>query len=81
MSQNEAVKQLSTYAVDNFALPGDASFPLNSLYAPPANRADADLLKQYLTQARQETAARLIEKVYIDGVPSKWWLAFTKRRL
>lgn len=22
----------------------------------------------------------MIEKVYIDGKPSKWWLAFTKRR-
>jgi actin related protein 2/3 complex subunit 3 len=42
--------------------------------------ASADYLRQYLTQARQEMAARLIEKVYIDGKPSKWWLAFTKRR-
>ncbi|PWN49456.1 putative ARC18-subunit of the Arp2/3 complex [Violaceomyces palustris] len=80
MTQNEANKQLSTYAVDSFALPGDANFPLNSLYAPPANRMDADLLRQYLTQARQETAARLVEKIYIDGKPSKWWLSFTKRR-
>lgn len=78
---NEANKQLQTYAVDNFALPGDANFPLNSLYAPPQSRADADVLKSYLTQARQETAARLVEKVFIDGKPSKFWLAFTKRRL
>jgi hypothetical protein len=37
----DAVKQLSTLAVDNFALPGDAGFPLNSLYHPPASKADA----------------------------------------
>ncbi|EPQ28232.1 uncharacterized protein PFL1_04059 [Pseudozyma flocculosa PF-1] len=80
MTQNEAHKQLSTYAVDAFALPGDANFPMNSLYAAPANRADADALRSYLTQARQETALRLVDKVYIDGVPSKWWLAFTKRK-
>ncbi|KAJ1033203.1 hypothetical protein NDA13_001200 [Ustilago tritici] len=77
---NEANKQLQTYAVDAFALPGDANFPLNSLYAPPAGRAEADQLRGYLTQLRQETAARLVEKVFADGTPSKWWLAFTKRR-
>ncbi|SNX82733.1 probable ARC18 - subunit of the Arp2/3 complex [Melanopsichium pennsylvanicum] len=79
-TQNEAMKQLSTYAVDSFALPGDANFPLNSLYAPPQARADADALRSYLTQLRQETVARLVEKVFVDGTPSKWWLAFTKRR-
>lgn len=37
----EATKVLSTLAVDTFALPGDAGFPLNSLYHAPASRADA----------------------------------------
>jgi len=32
---------LSTVAVDNFALPGDAGFPLNALYHAPASRADS----------------------------------------
>jgi actin related protein 2/3 complex subunit 3 len=41
MSQNEAIKQLSTTAVDQFHLPGDAGFPLNNLYQPPANRMEA----------------------------------------
>lgn len=41
MSQNEAIKQLSTTAVDQFSLPGDAGFPLNNLYQPPANRMEA----------------------------------------
>ena len=37
----EASKSLNTMAVDTFALPGDANFPLNAHYAPPASRADA----------------------------------------
>jgi actin related protein 2/3 complex subunit 3 len=41
MSQNEAIKQLSTTAVDAFTLPGDAGFPLNNLYQAPANRMEA----------------------------------------
>lgn len=40
-SQIEANKTLNTLAVDNFAIPGDAGFPLNAHYAPPASRADA----------------------------------------
>lgn len=92
MSKNEALKQLSTHAVDGFALPGDANFPLSSLYSAPGSRLEAgasrrrvaltaDTLRQYLAQARQETVSRLMERIYTDDVPSRWWLAFTKRKL
>lgn len=67
--------------MDNFALPGDASFPLISLYGVPSSRAESDTLRQYLVQARQETVVRLLDKIYVDNVPSRWWLAFTKRKL
>ncbi|KAG9037679.1 subunit of the Arp2/3 complex [Tulasnella sp. JGI-2019a] len=40
-SQIEATKQLNTLAVDNFPLPGDVTFPLNSHYAAPATRPDS----------------------------------------
>ena len=80
-SQNEALKHLSSHAVDAFALPGDAHFPLSTLYSVPSSRADADTLRQYLTQARQEVVLRLLDKMYVDDVPSRWWLAFSKRKL
>ncbi|KAF8311892.1 protein disulfide isomerase [Clavulina sp. PMI_390] len=78
----EAGKLLSTLAVGNFPLPGDVGFVLNSHYAAPASRVDADFLRSYLVQVRQELAARLIERLYADGtnIPSKWWMCFTKRR-
>lgn len=41
MAQIEANKQLSTLAVDSFALPGDAGFPLNALYQPPKDRSES----------------------------------------
>jgi hypothetical protein len=40
-TQIEASKMLNTLSVDNFAIPGDAGFPLNAHYAPPQSRADA----------------------------------------
>jgi len=78
----EAGKLLNTLSVDNFPIPGDANFPLNAHYATPPSRADSDYLRQYLTQVRQELAARLVEKLYADGSgkPSKWWMSFQKRR-
>lgn len=41
-----------------------------------------DSLRQYLQQLRQETGARLVEKVFAtdDGKPSKWWLCFAKKK-
>jgi len=81
-NQLEASKMLNTFAVDNFPLPGDAGFPLNAHFAAPPSRVDADQLRQYLVQVRQETSARLVERLYADGTgkPSKWWMCFTKRR-
>lgn len=40
-TQIEASKSLNTLSVDNFPIPGDANFPLNSHYATATNRADS----------------------------------------
>ncbi|CAK9440246.1 uncharacterized protein LODBEIA_P43460 [Lodderomyces beijingensis] len=82
MPLREATRVLNNVSLDNFALPGDISFPLNSLYLPPKTKADADLLRSYLTQFRQELAERLLKRVYSEdeNVPSKYWLSFTKRK-
>ncbi|KAA1073243.1 subunit of the Arp2/3 complex [Puccinia graminis f. sp. tritici] len=79
-NKNEASKQLLSYSLDNFFLPGEPGFPMNGIYAPPKDKIAANLLKQYLTQIRQECSLRLIEKVYNtpDGKPSKWWMGFQK---
>ncbi|KAI9000825.1 actin-like protein ARPC3 [Trametes punicea] len=102
-NQIEANKMLNTLAVDNFPIPGDATFPLNAHYAPPPVEQmlvstiailmrirdgisvltlSTEYLRGYLTQVRQELAARLVEKLYADGTgkPSKWWMSFQKRR-
>jgi len=78
-SQKDALKILNTRALDHFALPGDPNFPLNALYSAPGI-GEADVLRQYLAQVRQELANRLVERVYIDGKPSKWWMCFQKRK-
>lgn len=65
----------------NFAIPGDATFPLNQAFEPPRDRNEAEVLRQYISQMRQELAVRLLNRIYADGpTPSKWWLSFTKRK-
>lgn len=53
------------------------------MYEPPRDRQDAEVLRQYMSQVRQELAQRLLARVYDDETedkPSKWWLSFTKRK-
>ena len=52
------------------------------MYEAPRDRQDAEQLRQYMSQVRQELATRLLARVYEenDAKPSKWWLSFTKRK-
>lgn len=81
--RRDAEKAVMNTALDtNFAIPGDAGFPLNQAFEPPRDRNEAEVLRQYISQMRQELAQRLLNRVYADGsnTPSKWWLSFTKRK-
>jgi actin related protein 2/3 complex, subunit 3 len=58
----------------------------SQMFNPPASRQEAETLRQYLMQLRQELASRLLARVFEDGNggqadrPSKWWLSFSKRK-
>ena len=59
-------------ALDQFAIPGDPNFPLNQSYEAPHNKNDAETLRQYIAQVRQELALRLLARIYAGGnTPSK----------
>ncbi|PGH21320.1 hypothetical protein AJ80_03371 [Polytolypa hystricis UAMH7299] len=81
MVAKEAEKALINTSLDHFALPGDPAFPLNQAFEPPKDRQDAETLRHYLSQVRQEISMRLHARLYPGGVgPSKWWLSFSKRK-
>jgi len=81
-SKGEADKQLFQLAIQNFAIPGDRNFALQGFVTNPKDRNEADTTRLYLTQLRQETGARLLERMYVgsDQVPSKWWTCFNKKK-
>jgi actin related protein 2/3 complex, subunit 3 len=72
-SRREAEKAVMNVALDNnFAIPGDPTFPLNVAFEPPRDRNEAEVLRGYMMQVRQELAVRLLARVFADGdVPSK----------
>jgi ARP2/3 complex ARPC3 (21 kDa) subunit len=74
MSKRDAEKAVMNVALDtNFAIPGDAGFPLNQAFEAPRERNEAEVLRQYIMQMRQELASRLLNRVYPDetNTPSK----------
>ncbi|KAJ3021601.1 subunit of the Arp2/3 complex [Thoreauomyces humboldtii] len=80
-SPTEGQRTLVTHALQNFSIPGEPQFPLNAMYEKTTSKNDADALRQYLSQLRQECATRLAVKVYNgEDKPSKWWMCFSKRK-
>jgi actin related protein 2/3 complex, subunit 3 len=59
-NQQEATKALNSLALENFNIPGEPGFPLNPLYAPPANRNDAGMVNVYFM-----IDDRFVETVFI----------------
>ncbi|KAI9202934.1 actin-related protein 2/3 complex subunit 3 [Polychytrium aggregatum] len=78
--QSEANTLLQTHAVQSFPVPGEAGFPLNAVYTKTSTNDETDQLRQYLTQMRQELSSRLVQRIYEDNKPSKWWMCFAKRK-
>lgn len=62
-NQQEATKTLNALALENFNIPGEPGFPLNPLYAPPANRNDAGTLPPYSGGAESRFIATILESV------------------
>ena len=48
-TKERATQEMYTMALETFALPGEAGFPLNAFYAKP-RKNEAEELKKYFTQ-------------------------------
>ncbi|KAJ7419910.1 hypothetical protein WISP_51063 [Willisornis vidua] len=63
-SKGQGEKEMYTLGITNFPIPGEPGFPLNAIYAKPANKQEEEVMRAYLQQLRQETGLRLCEKVF-----------------
>jgi len=74
-------RELNALAIKPMILPGDSAWPLGAIYPKPSSNEETELFKAYFKQARSELAVRLVDRLFDkDGVKSKWWQAFSKRK-
>ncbi|XP_076364226.1 actin-related protein 2/3 complex, subunit 3A isoform X1 [Tachypleus tridentatus] len=81
-NKNQGLQEMYSLAISKFDIPGEPGFPLNAVYAKPSSPQEADTMRQYLLQLRQECGLRLCDKVFSseNGKPTKWWLCFSRRK-
>lgn len=79
-SKDQAIQDMYSLAISRFDVPGDPNFPLNGMFHRPAKHEQVELMKNYMTQLRQECSLRLVDRVFQSSRPSKWWTCFSKRR-
>jgi len=83
LNKADAEKALYQLAIENFLIPGDNGFAFGGFFHNPNGRQEADTVRAYFTQLRQELGTRLIDRVYPPGgeaAASKWWICFNKRK-
>jgi len=86
-SRHQAEQDMYRLALNKFALPGEANFPLNVYFLRPDSPEDTDELRRYMLQFRHELGYRLVGLVFDPKMnngktdqPSKWWISFSKRK-
>lgn len=78
--KEEGDKVLFALAQESFPAPGDRDFPLGGFFPSPKSNAEKDLWITYIKQAREELGNRLLERVFNEGGPDKYWFQFVKRK-
>ncbi|KAK1616338.1 hypothetical protein QYE76_021855 [Lolium multiflorum] len=74
-------KAIINLGLEKVPVPGEPTFPFPGLFTLPQSQEEAELLRNYLKQIREETSGRLLNCAYrTNGTPNKWWLAFAKRK-
>ncbi|AQK70315.1 Actin-related protein 2/3 complex subunit 3 [Zea mays] len=74
-------KAIINLGLEKVPVPGEPGFPFPGLFTLPQSQEEAELLRNYLKQIREETSGRLLNCAYrANGFPNKWWLAFAKRK-
>ncbi|VCX38461.1 unnamed protein product [Gulo gulo] len=61
-SKSQGEKEMYGLGITNFPVPGERGFPLNAIYATPANKQEEKVIGAYLQQLRQETGQKFVTK-------------------
>merc|ERR1712146_616425 len=76
---SDAKRQLEAQANADQPVPGNEKFVLNSLF--DAKPAEAETIKNYFKQLRNECVARMLPVLYPEkGDKNMWWFQFSKKK-
>ena len=80
-TKSEGSKALFALAQEHFSVPGEANFALQGL-ALNSNKDEAEQLRAYWKQCREEVGLRLVERCFDKetGAPNKWWMSYSNRK-
>ena len=77
----QGAKEMTIMAKGAFVLPGENGWPLGTLFPAPKSKDEADLIRGYMKQAREEVGKRALNLLFDEqGKKNKWWQAFSKRK-
>ncbi|KAK8655008.1 hypothetical protein V6N13_107600 [Hibiscus sabdariffa] len=69
----EGTKAIINLGLEDVPVPGESGFPFPGLFVLPQSQKEAELLRNYLKQIREETSGRLLSVTYRpNGTPNKW---------
>mmetsp|Transcript_79096 Transcript_79096/g.191582 ORF Transcript_79096/g.191582 Transcript_79096/m.191582 type:complete len:189 (+) Transcript_79096:168-734(+) len=73
-------RELARLSIARPTIPGEPGFPLSGMFPDPAGGEEAELCRSYFKQIRETLVSRLADRIYADGAPNKFWMAFSKRK-
>ncbi|XP_024959389.1 actin-related protein 2/3 complex subunit 3-like [Cynara cardunculus var. scolymus] len=77
----EGTNAIKNLGFEHVHVPGESGFPFHGIFPRPGAKKEAEVLRDYFKQIREETSRRLLNVAYRgNGTPNKWWLAFAKRK-
>lgn len=78
--KNKCVKELESWNLKPFPVPGDSGFILASLITTEVKPGDKPELLGYFKTLRTEMGKRMLDIIFKDGTASKWWICFAPRK-
>lgn len=77
----KSAKEIESWNMNAFPIPGDGGFILSHLTTPPKDESEKADIRNYLRQCRIEVGKRLLKTVYSDPkAADKWWICFAPRK-
>lgn len=80
--KSKCAKEIESWNMNPFPLPGEGGFILSHLTSAPTNESEKADIRNFLRQCRVEIGKRLLKIVFAqdEKMADKWWICFAPRK-